>query len=435
MRILLITETLIRYDNNVGNSYSNIFDGMKDIRMVNVCCQQGQSQNSISEKCYQISENLILKNILNKSNIAGMIEDKHTHRDINNNEKKRKMYNFARILRFQIFFWIRNTIWKMGRWKNGQLCKFVDDFKPDIIFAQLQDKVYLDDLIIFLKDYLKIPLVLYVWDDVYSLKQYSFSVLYWIDRLFQRSKIKKVVKRCDKLYTISYEQSKEYSSYFKKECDILYKGHNFNDKFIEKKVGKPIKIVYTGNLYADRWKSVAMICENLKKINQDGIRMQLFIYSATPLLKSQIDKLSIKDSSFFCGVVSADKVYQIQKDADMLLHAEAFTLKGSMTVRLSFSTKIVDYFVQQKCILAIGHSRCASINYLKRNDAAIVIDDKRHIMETLSNIANDSSIINKYAKKSWICGLKNHQISKIMDDLRNDLVKIAGLSDTYKGDA
>jgi hypothetical protein len=398
---------------------------MGDIYLANVCCQQGQSQNTISDNCYQISERLILKSILHNSTVAGIIEDK---RQFQNNEvvKKRanKIYNLIRIFRFQIFFWIRNCIWNTGKWKTNELCQYIDEFKPDLIFAQLQDRTYLNDLIVFIKDYLKIPLVVYTWDDVYSLKQFSLSIFYWIDRFAQRNKIRRVVERCSKIYTISYEQSEEYKTCLKKDCSILYKGYNFTDAFEVKKIGNPIKIVYTGNLYGDRWKTVALLCESLKKINQNDIKIQLYIYSATPLLKSQIRKLSIKDTTFFRGGISAKEVIEVQKKADILLHVESFTLKGSMTARLSFSTKIVDYFTQQKCIIAIGHSRCSSIKYLRRNDAAIVIDDKSKIFGTISNIVDDSNILPTYAIKSWQCGVENHQISKIQSTLRADLEKI-----------
>ncbi len=426
MRILLITETLIRDDNNVGNSYSNIFSDMNDICLANVCCQQGQSQTAITDRCYQISEKLILKSIFDNSMVAGHVEDKSkSQSDVVINKRERKIYNLARILRFQIFFWIRNCIWKTGKWKENELCQFVDEFKPDLIFAQLQDRLYLNDVIIFLKNHLKKPLVVYTWDDVYSLKQFSLSPFYWIDRFLQRRKIRKVIALSSKIYTISYEQSKEYEAIFKKNCSILYKGYNFDDSFDIKEIGDPIKIVYTGNLYGGRWRTVALLCRSLKRININGIRMQLFIYSATPLLKCQIKQLSVEGITFFCGDVTAKKVSEVQKTADILLHVEAFSLKERLTTRLSFSTKLVDYFAQQKCILAIGHPGCSSMKYLRRNDAAIIIENEDDVLRVLSYVLANRNIIQSYAKKSWQCGVSNHQINKIRGTLQADLIEIA----------
>lgn len=429
MKILLITETLLRHDNNVGNSYSNIFEGMDDVRIANICCQQGNSSNDIAERCFQISEKHILKNLLCGSTAAGKIE---TGQEQNAPQKKTyikcgimKIYNLARIFRFQIFFWIRNAIWKTGRWKSESLRQYIEDFAPDIIFAQLQDRLYLNDLIIYIKDLIKLPMVLYTWDDVYSLRQFSLSPLWWMDRFVQRRKIRQVVKRCEILYTISKEQAEEYERTFHKKCRILYKGYPFTGDFISEEAHSyPLKIIYTGNLYGGRWKTVAALCKAIKKINENQNQLQLYIYSATPLLKRQLRKLCIEGSTYFCGKIDAGDVKRVQQEADILLHAEAFGLKGSLTTRLSFSTKIVDYFKEKKCILALGAQRCASIQYLVRNDAAIVITDIRDIVSTISRLATHPEVIQTYAGKAWECGRSNHQIHNIQKELYRELQHI-----------
>lgn len=62
----------------------------------------------------------------------------------------------------------------------------------------------------------------------------------------------------------------------------------------------------------------------------------------------------------------------------------------------------------------------ASTDYLVRNDAAICITDKCSIKESLMKIVDNPQLINEYAKKSWDCGLTNHQIDKIQTRMYND---------------
>lgn len=416
----------MRYDNNVGNSYSNIFEGMEDVKIANVCCQQGRSANDITERCFQISEKLILKSLLCGSGPAGVIETEQKQdkplKKTQKNAAAKKLYNLARIFRFQVFFWIRNAIWKTGRWKSELLRQYIEDYAPDIIFAQLQDRLYLNDLIIYIKDLVKVPLVLYTWDDVYSLRQFSLSPLWWIDRFIQRRKIRQVVKRCETIYTISEEQAEEYGRLFRKKSSILYKGYLFGEDAVPRKDYQcPLKIVYTGNLYGGRWQAIAELCKAIGKVNKDGKQLQLYIYSATPLLKRQVKKLCIEGSTYFCGKIDAGDVKRVQREADILLHAESFGLKGSLTTRLSFSTKIVDYFKEKKCILALGAKRCASIRYLERNDAAVVVTDVKDILPTVSRLACTPLMIQEYAEKAWKCGRTNHQIQNIQKSLYGEL--------------
>lgn len=412
MRVLVITNVLWRNDNGVGNSYSNIFAGMENVEIANVCCQEGSSQNSVSKKCFQISESSLISNLKNKEVPSGHSEKEI---DLNNTApmQENRLFTIIKRSRLQIFFWARNLIWKVGRWKSDQLRSFIDDFSPDMIFAQVQDCMYLNDLIVYIQEYTKKPLILYAWDDVYSMKQFSLSPLFWIDRIIQRKSLKRLVNHSKLLYTISKEQKEEYSKLLNKDTDILYKGYDFCDKPQNKEPGNPIRMLYTGNLYSGRCKTLEKLCRELSEINKDGVKIQLDIYSGTPLSKKQKRSISVDGTSRFLGSISEREVQEKQRDADMLLHIEPFSLKGKLLCRLSFSTKLVDYFNNSKCILAVGDKICSSMKYLKRNDAAIISESIQEMKQNINRIVENKDIIREYADKAWECGRKNHKISEI----------------------
>lgn len=419
MKILIITDVLLRNDNGVGNSYSNIFENMKNVEIANICCQEGISENHISTQCFQISESRLLLNLKNSAIPTGIREK------INNPDREEsvsvKNNGFIQMLkrsRLQILFWIRNIIWKVGRWKSQELKRFINDFSPDLIFAQLQDKIYLNNLIKFVHEYTDKPLILYAWDDVYSLKQFSLSPLFWIDRLLQRISIRGLIKKCNLLYTISVEQMEEYSRSLKVKTDLLYKGKSFETiPPIVNCTNKVIRIVYTGNLYSGRYQTLLKICNKLSEYNQSFTKAHLYIYSGTDLTPKEKQALSIPNCCFFMGKVSEAEVKKIQDQADILLHIEPMSLKGSLLCRLSFSTKLVDYFYQAKCIFAVGSVRCSSMKYLKKNDAAIVAFTVEEAEKALEEILETPTVIEEYAVKAWKCGYRNHQIDSIQSKL------------------
>lgn len=429
MRVLIISDFLLRNDNGVGNSYNNIFSGIDGIQFANICCQEGKSKNNISSYCLQTSEKRILFSRFNKKTSPWIVEKSNKEYDSESIEINKNLFvQFTKKLkrsRLQIFFWVRNLIWKIGKWKTKELSDFVKSFNPDIIFAQVQDKLYLNNIISFVCEETGKPLILYVWDDIYSLKQFSLSPLFWVDRIIQRKSIKKLVNKYAKfLYTISYEQKIEYKKYFKIDTDILYKGYDFSNEPSKKDLNFPINILYAGNLYSGRYKTLKLVCEILEEYNKDSIQAKLDIYSATNLSKKQISDLNKYKGISFKGKTSEENVRILQNKADILLHIEPMTLKGSLICRLSFSTKLVDYFLEKKCIFAVGPERCSSIKYLINNDAAIVAKNYEEVREKFKNMIESKETIEKYASKSWECGKKNHCISDIQYGLCKKLMEI-----------
>ncbi len=423
MKVLVVTNVLWRNDNGVGNSYSNIFAGMDNVEIANICCQEGISQNNVSKKCFQISESSLIANLRNKNVPSGHVE---VQSDSGNSSSVQGsgLFTIIKRSRLQIFFWIRNLIWKVGKWKSNELNQFIDDFCPDLIFAQVQDCMYLNDLIVYIQEYTKKPLILYAWDDVYSMKQFSLSPLFWIDRLMQRKSLRNLVNHSKFLYTISKEQKEEYSKFLGKDTDILYKGYDFCDKPQTAELKTPIRMLYTGNLYSGRCKTLEKLCKELSEINKSEVKIQLDIYSGTPLSKRQIKAINIEGTSQFRGSISERQVQEKQKEADILLHIEPFSMKGKLLCRLSFSTKLVDYFHNRKCIFAVGDKICSSMKYLKRLDAAVVSESIEEMRENIKRVVDNKEIVCEYADKAWECGNKNHKISELQKKIYDNMVNL-----------
>ncbi len=418
MRILVLSNVPWNLNNSFGNTFTNIFSGIESVEIANIYCRYGSSDLSVVKKSFQITEKELLKNFLDKSISAGHKVNEAEVVDLSQNEKA--FFDGARKRRNMLFFWARDFIWEIGRWKSKALKEFIDEFKPDLIFQPIYYSNYLSDIALFLKKHTGVPMVGYVSDDVYTLRQFSLSPLYWIDRLYKRRKVKKVVDRCEILYVISDIQKKEYDKCFAKNCKILWKGDKFENMPEQKQAGEIIKFVYTGNIGTGRYKQLANIGRVLEQINQSGKKAELDIYTLTPMTVKMKKTLYIPESVNIKGGISAKQVIQIQKDADVLVHVESFDLKSRLAVRQSFSTKIIDYLSQAKCVFAVGPKDVASIDYLIKNDAAITAVNEDEIKNKIISIIEKPQIINDYGQKAWECGRKNHQIDDIQKRLYKD---------------
>lgn len=418
MKLLVITDTLWRNDNNVGNSYSNIFNGIENLKIANICCQQGKSSNNIVEYCFQISEKSQLLAIFQKKK-SGYLE-KNILID------SQSPNNNSSIPRLQIFFIIRELIWKIGKWKSKEIKDFICNFQPDLIFVQMPDKLYIYNIALYVQQIAKCPMVGYAWDDIYTLKQFSLSVLFWIDKFFKRKSIRNFVKHCKQIYVISEMQKEQYSKMLHINCKILHKGY---DCAVKPSINlsnhnSVYQLLYTGNIGDDRWKSLFLLGKAIEQFNGKDKKFILSIYTATPINMRMRKSFESLSSVFIKGKVNQITVNELQKKADILVHVEPFTMRGKLKSRLSFSTKLVDYFYQKKCILCIGSTESASIEYLAKNNAAIVAESKDMIIEKLKLIYDNYNLINIYAKNAYNLGIKNHNIKNIQTHLINDFKEI-----------
>lgn len=421
IKILVITYLPWREDNNIGNSYSNIFANTQDkYEFAHIYIRNGMPQNTLAKDYYHISIIKMMKRMFKPNLVVG---ERMKIEDFSQTEKTQfsSFFKKMKMLRWPVSFLVEELAGLSKSWKTKEFDQFIDDFDPDLIFGTLPDNPLISNLMLYVKNRKNIPLVTYPWDDYYSLHHSNLSPIFWIRKMMQRHYLYKTAQASEFLYVISNLMKDEYELAFKKDCRLMFKGYNFDaSKTLEKKkVEYTIQLVYMGNIGAGRWKTLALLASAIRDINVDGPKMMLNIYTLSPTDDKMKAALNIDGTSRLNLPVPNEKKQKVMDGADILLHVEPFKKSEYQFYRASFSTKLVDYFYSAKCILAVG-GMTASTDYLVRNDAAICITDKSKIKECLMKIVDKPQLINEYAKKSWDCGLINHQIDKIQTRMYND---------------
>ena len=427
IKILIISSELWKNGTNGGNVLSNLFEGM-EAEFAQIYCSAGSPDNTVCEKYYQMTDFMMINNII-KGDVVGKVIDYRNESILqpsnnNANQTNKEFYHFFRRYRLNLFLMIQELLWKLARWDNQQLNKFITDFKPDIIFAPCYASHYMLRITRYVANLTSKKVISYISDDNYSLRQWRFSPIYWINRLILRSSMRKTFPFYALTYTMTEEQLSELKNSLKANMKILRKGGDFSGDCVKTSVNKPIRMVYAGGIYCGRWKTLAYIGELLKKINNDEIKMRLDIYTQTDITPKQRKLLNDDCNIFLHQSVSQAKLNQIYKTNDIALHVESFEREYKLLTRLSFSTKIVDCLASSCAVMAISWREHSGLIYLQKEDAAICIDDPSNIEKALQEIANNPEIVIKYANKAWECGKRNHQISKIKENLYNDILKL-----------
>ena len=422
MRILAISRAPWRNDNSIGNTFTDFFKDIDDAEFYSLCMREQPPQNDIAKRHFFISERQMFKHLLGKKSVVGQENSPETVED----GSEKAMYDAAKKHPITLLLMMREVLWSIGGWKNESLRQYIEEIQPDILFFPVFGCYYPHKLLRYVHSLSGAKVVLFHADDNYTLKQYSLSPLYWLYRFGLRKWVRRSAQLADIQYCISQVQKEDYDKAFRCDCKVLAKYADFScEPPIKKAYGTPVQFVFTGNINVNRWKSLGMLANVLKRINQNGVKAQLRVYTATPVTEQMKKALNIDGTSFLMGSVSSEEVQRIQAEADILVHAEATDMKNRLTVRQSFSTKIVDYLKRARPIVAVGSKEVASIKHLMNHNAAIVADNEQELYAQLVSLIQDTKSLQEYAVRAYMCGRKNHDKKQQKEMLEQDLCHLA----------
>lgn len=428
MKVLLITDEVWNdyvYGNNVLTNWFQNFDA----EFAQIYCSPGLPNNKICSRYFQITDAQMLRSIYSKHKAgavvsipSGVMEQEASKVDMQRQGIYGKMKKLSLLIHTPVVM-LRDLIWAWGRYDKAALKAFIDDFNPDVVYCPRFATPKLLRLEPMVHTMTNAPFIAFTADDEASYKEVNYSPLYWLRRWYCHRALGKTMPIYKEYLMFSKDQAKEYADEYGVKTDTLYKCGSFPESFEPKEVGTPIRLVYAGRLYCNRWKSLAAIGNALREINKNGIRMVLDVYTKEQLTKEQARHLCRENFIYMRGAVPGYELQRIYKEADIALHVESFDKKYKYATRVSFSTKIIDLMASSCAIMAICWDRHAGYQYLKEYDAAICIDSYDKILPQLQLIVDTPSLVREYAEKAYECGRQNHSREKIQNQLKSTFEK------------
>lgn len=421
-RILVITRAPWLNDNGIGSTLSDFFSDFSNYEIYSLCLREATQVTSLSHRNFYISESQLIRGVI-KHEPVGKITSEQDSSLTRENEEAR-IYSVSKKLNFMILNFARELLWSLNTWKNERLDDFLNEAKPDLVFFPDFPCVYAHKVLNYIYKKTHAKIAVFHADDCYTLKQFSVSPLFWAYRFYLRKWVRKTVKISNLNYVISDVQKEDYDRCFSVCNKVLTKFSDFSQAPELKNDYKfPLELVYTGNIGLNRWKSLSIIANALKKLNEKEIVAQLKIYTNNGVTKRIRKALDDSRSVFLMGKQPAKEMERIQKEADILVHVESMDLKNRLLVRQSFSTKIVDYLKRGRAILAFGPMSVASIKHLNDNNCAIIATSEKSVIERMKEIVDDPAILSQYAMLAYDCGKKHHNRTEMIDMLYNDIGK------------
>ena len=318
---------------------------------------------------------------------------------------------------------IRKLVWKKKYWLTDSLEKWIDEFKPEVIFIAWSNDFFILEIAEYFSKKLSIPIISCIGDDYILNDHFSLSPFYHIYR-------RKYIKLAKRLITTKgnsciYVDDKirdAYNSYFNVNGKTV---HIASEKqYQEFQKPKSIKrMSYFGNLAYSRYKTLFVLAETLQKL---GLDYQIDVYSNQPSKK--ISRLFSKLSNIhFNGTIPYSMIDSKVALTDILLIVESLDDKKSIAdVRYSLSTKVADSLSYGKIVLGIGDKETGAMDYLIRNNCALVATSKKELEDILVHLKDEkielSSIMSRAQKVfnedfslNNSCAIFEEQIDKLVE--------------------
>lgn len=420
LRVLLITRECLRTDSNEGNVLLGLFSGI-DAEYANIYCKPGLPDNSLCGGYFQLTDKMALENILHRKPMGRRVQCENGINAAQTAEvEKRGFYDFFRRHNLPVFHAARECLWSMADFRSGELDSFVRGFAPDVIFAPLCYSMYVLAVQRYVISLAGCPAVTYIYDDLYSLRQISFSPVYWLCRFRQRRLIRKTLPFYRFAYTMCAQQAREFGRYFDIPMRVLPKCAGTVQQ-PERPADGTVRLIYAGGVYYGRDKTLAAVAGTVRELNAAGVSAQLDVYTSSPLKKAAAAALDDGQCCFVHAAIPADDLRRAYAQSDIALHVESFDKKNALITRLSFSTKIVDCLASGCAVLAACPEMNAGWQYLHYEDAAVCVNTSSKLKAAVNNLVYDREYRKSYEIKARICLEKNHDSKKICCQIENDI--------------
>jgi len=424
LRVLLITREPWRNDSNEGSVLSSWFND-QPMELAQIYCKPGMPDSKCCKHFFQLTDQMAAKNLLKRQPMGQVIDlssANKTEEVVAASEKEKKsFYDFFRRHNWASFFLAQELLWCLANWKSEALVKFVDDFQPDMILAPLCYSRYVMAIQRWVAKRLKKPMAGIVWDDLYSLNQGHISPVFWLHRLLQRRSVKKTVKLCDRMYTLSPQQAEVYEKQFQRPFGVLPKAGDLPAKGIQREE-ESIRFLYAGGIYYGRMETLRQIAQTLASLNQQGYRCQLDVYTNSP------DAQMLEDAGV-CQVhaaVPAEELKELYHHSHVAIHVEGFERAYILQTQMSFSAKIVDCLSSGCAMLAVCPKSNCGYRYLQECKAAVCVDQLSELPASVEMLVKDHAQRKLWAQRALDCLQANHSSERVKPLIHQELTAVAG---------
>ena len=393
MKILIISHNPITSYESMGKTMRQLFCAFDKEELCQFYIYPTLPDIDCCASYFRVTDKDVLKSYARFGKVKGHTVDKSLISEKNDtmfeNRKDEGLYRNRKNKKSGRML-LREFMWKFSRWYNVPLRQWLEEQRPEAIFVAPGTGVFLYRIALRIAKERRIPIVTYLCDDYYFVRKQR-SLLHKLHMSWLRRNTRKLLSQSSHIVCICTELKERFAEEFKVPATTIMTG---TSRPIEKHAlerSAPKSITYMGNIRCNRYISLAQIGSALEELNRKlGKDYTLKIYTGEndgEILQTLQNSSAVE----LCGFVTGKAFEDAFREAQLLLHTEAFDEKNIDLVKDSVSTKIADCLGSGICLVAYGPENVASMRHLLKNGCALAATQEEDLPELLENAFLDSA--------------------------------------------
>lgn len=426
MKVLIISHLPVATQNNMGKTFLSLFSQFGREELCQLYIYPAIPDVDRCSSFYRVTDKDILRSIVSGKKAGGEVnraligssQGLYEHAEDETFYRSRKNKSALRRI-------LRDMMWKMGHWYNGNLTAWLEKEKPDCIFVAPGAAKFCYDFALEIAGKRDIPVVSYICDEYYFVRRPDEPLDRFRLKLLQR-KMEKLMEESACVVTICDELKEAYGRRFGVKAVTLMTGTSWEIAAEPKIVTSPRSVCYFGNIRCNRYISLGQIGRELDRINEErGTDLKLKIYTSEkdPEILGTFRDIR---SAELCGFVTGAEFEKVFSSAELLLHTEAFDEASIDFVQHSVSTKIADSLASGIPLLAYGPESVSSMKHLLRYNCALTALSEDELRPMLEKAFFDEGVRRSAAENALAAARECHGKDTAGIRLRVLLEKICG---------
>ena len=308
---------------------------------------------------------------------------------------------------------------------SPEFCSWLDDFKPDIIYAQAHNIPDIK-LTLLIHAYLKKPLVFHMMDD--------WPLMVTGSQLLKNKQLKRnddafrqLLSQSDLLMSISDGMTNAYKLRYGKDFIPFHNPIDleFWNKYQRNnyELSTPAAILYAGRLGIGIDTSLELIAKAIELVNDNlGLQMK-FIIQAKENPSWSANYTCVEHKSF----VAYDDLPKVFSRADFLILPYDFSPKSIQFIGYSMPTKATEYMISGTPVIIFAPEQTALVSYARKHQWAKIVTDNNVIAlsEAITSLTQNKAERESLAQTAIMLAKNNHSLSGVTNEFRNVLSELA----------
>ena len=429
-KVLIIGQTFNSITGG-GITQSNLFSGWDKDKLAVACTAHLliDSDRNICNNYYQLGRNehswIFPFNFLQREFSSGLLKEEKS--DSTNLAKPKNNLLRSKLVGNVFYPFIRYTglIHCISKIRlSREFCNFLDQFNPDVIYAQGQDR----ERILFtlmVHAYLKKPLIFHMMDDWPStISDKGLFKKYWHNKIDHDFRI--LLDNASLLMGVSDAMANEYKIRYNKTFITFHNPININFwkeyQKIDYNLSSSPTILYAGRVGLGIQSSLETIAKAVHTVNRELNTSIKFILQTA----EEPVWINLYPCVYHRNFVSYNDLPRLFSESDILLLPYDFSLESIKYIKYSMPTKAPEYMMSGTPILVFAPAGTAIVKYAKEYKWAKVITENSisEISETIRQLIENKVLRQQIAHNAMKIAEKNYNSINVTNHFRKLILSI-----------